>query len=611
VNFSMGPDGALYIADFYRLWVEHPNFVPEGQRGEQQWQEGSQHGRIWRVRRSGAPVSRAPALLDSADLAEWVKGLGHANGWVRDASQQWLVNRKDYSVHPLLKEEARKSTRAETRVLALHTLQILNGLDETNLLVALSDPHPRVRETAIQLGLPRLEGSEFLARRVLALVGDRDERVRMWVALAAARATENPRLEALGRLGRDSGTDGLIGLAVRAASSSRPWPVLEQLLWMESSALEPTALRLDFLEGLARDVGAVGPELDRQSLVRTLGNIPKARLGSRQVALAAGLIHGWQGSEVEFDSATFRSFTEGPESAALREELVAIARRELSAGGIRGLGASVRVMDLLGPSTGDSLLLELFRGELPAAVQQAAAGAWGGRPRGAAWQKVFDRWADHGLPARRMLASQVAGAQEALSPAAEALSKGRLGPGDLGATALAALRRRSDPQVVEWLSKVPGLDRPESRTTVLEQYKPALSLVGDPRQGKPHFSKLCASCHQLGGEGIPVGPDLKATAGRTPAILLSDILDPNAQVSADYVAYEVALNGGSELAGLVIGEGADGLTLRRAGVPDELIPRKDLRSVKASSRSLMPEGLEQGLSHQQMADLLAFIRDVK
>src|SRR5205085_1974485 len=94
VNLATGPDGALYIADFYRRWVEHPLYVPEKLRAGIDWRKGHEHGRIWRVRPKGTRPAATPRLRQAAP-AELVRRLGHPNGWWRDTAQRLLVERQD------------------------------------------------------------------------------------------------------------------------------------------------------------------------------------------------------------------------------------------------------------------------------------------------------------------------------------------------------------------------------------------------------------------------------------------------------------------------------------------------------------------------------------
>jgi putative heme-binding domain-containing protein len=146
------------------------------------------------------------------------------------------------------------------------------------------------------------------------------------------------------------------------------------------------------------------------------------------------------------------------------------------------------------------------------------------------------------------------------------------------------------------------------RATVLESYRPALALTGQPVRGAAIVSRLCLGCHSLQGQGQRVGPDLAGANARSPETLLQDILDPNRQIAPDYAAYEIIPKTGDSAVGLIVSETAQRLTLRHPGAPDSSWARSEIREIRATGRSLMPEGLEEGLSHQDVADLLSFLR---
>jgi putative heme-binding domain-containing protein len=105
-----------------------------------------------------------------------------------------------------------------------------------------------------------------------------------------------------------------------------------------------------------------------------------------------------------------------------------------------------------------------------------------------------------------------------------------------------------------------------------------------------------------------VGPDLSGIAGRAPEALLTDVLDPNREVAADYVAVTLATRHGQVVSGLLVEETASTLKLRRAQGIEESVLRSEIDELRSTGQSLMPEGLEQSISLQEMADLVAFLR---
>jgi putative heme-binding domain-containing protein len=147
------------------------------------------------------------------------------------------------------------------------------------------------------------------------------------------------------------------------------------------------------------------------------------------------------------------------------------------------------------------------------------------------------------------------------------------------------------------------------RQRVVERFAPALKLSGNRSTGAAAFGKNCLACHYLQGRGVRVGPDLSGISARPPEDLLVAILDPSRQVAPEYAAYEITLTDGETVTGLYASETETRITVRRPGVQDANIPRHQIRSLETTGKSLMPDGLETGMSQQDLADLLSFLRD--
>jgi putative heme-binding domain-containing protein len=181
---------------------------------------------------------------------------------------------------------------------------------------------------------------------------------------------------------------------------------------------------------------------------------------------------------------------------------------------------------------------------------------------------------------------------------------------------LAAASGSQRPEALAWVPPAPGrlvrLPPPvaidaASRAAVVEAYRSALSMAGDPRRGAVHVAARCLGCHYLQGRGQRVGPDLAGAASRSSETLLTDILEPSRQVAPDYSTYEVTPTNGEPVIALISGESATRITLRAAGAQDTSFARSEIREIRATGRSLMPDGLEQGLTPQDLADVMAFL----
>jgi putative heme-binding domain-containing protein len=146
-----------------------------------------------------------------------------------------------------------------------------------------------------------------------------------------------------------------------------------------------------------------------------------------------------------------------------------------------------------------------------------------------------------------------------------------------------------------------------SRASALERFLPSLNLTGSVAAGQKTFVARCASCHRLGGEGFSLGPDLASVRANGKEKLLTSILDPNREVAPQFASYTIETRDGESMAGIIASESATAVLLRQANGVEKETARKNIVTMQGQGQSLMPEGLEEGLSAQDMADLLEFI----
>ncbi|HEY1433722.1 MAG TPA: c-type cytochrome, partial [Thermoanaerobaculia bacterium] len=145
------------------------------------------------------------------------------------------------------------------------------------------------------------------------------------------------------------------------------------------------------------------------------------------------------------------------------------------------------------------------------------------------------------------------------------------------------------------------------RQKVIDVLGPAVLKGGDPARGKLVFKEQCAKCHTHSGEGGKVGPDLTGMAAHPKGELLINILDPSRSVEGNFVQYTLATADGRTLNGLLASESKNAVELVDAEGKSHQVLREEIEELKASKKSLMPEGFEKQINPEKIADLLAFL----
>jgi putative heme-binding domain-containing protein len=143
---------------------------------------------------------------------------------------------------------------------------------------------------------------------------------------------------------------------------------------------------------------------------------------------------------------------------------------------------------------------------------------------------------------------------------------------------------------------------------LIVRYRAVLDAPADATRGQAVFARECANCHRLGGAGHDVGPALVTVRARTPAEILEHILDPNREVSPHYLDYVVLQLDGNIQTGAIAAETPTSVTLRQPLGKQTTILRSEIETVTSSGKSLMPEGLDQKVTPDEMRDLIEFLR---
>ncbi|PYK99311.1 MAG: dehydrogenase [Verrucomicrobia bacterium] len=663
VQARTGPDGALWIVDMYRFVVEHPRWIPPDRLARLDVRAGDDKGRIYRVyprHKSLRPI-RNLSRLSAIELAA---ALETPNGTERDRIHLELLRRNDKTGLGSLTALSRTSGHPAVRLQALCVLDGLNALTPALLENALNDPDPAVRQHAIRLSEPFLSGDagvpagpvsankrpglegvaphdSHLGAALLQLLHDPDATVRYQLALSLGqwndpRSAEGAALlqllhdpdatvryqlalslgqwndprsaEALAQLLQSGLEDPWLRTAVVSSAPRFPAIILRSLLtdstdsparkWMIDQLIA-TAVGTDNRRALEQMLSALSPAQGKPAELwqfEALGSLLDAlnRHGRNLRSLSSA-------SSVEVGAAVARA-----------EQVVADARRAVREASVDE-ATRVAAVGLLGHDAGQldadlELLEQLLAPQAPPRLQTEALAALARTRSPKVPGLLLADWPHHSPSLRNAVLGTLSARDEWINRLLDAIEKGTIAASEISPAnrqrllkrGSEAIRRRAD----TLLSGNPSGNRGE----VLARYESALNLAADPARGEAVFAKVCSTCHAFGGQGHAVGPDLAAFRSKSPKDFLVAILDPNAAIEPRFINYQIETKDGRSLSGVVNAEAASSLTLVQGGGLEEKILRTDITEIKASNLSLMPEGLEQNMTPQDLADLIAYLK---
>jgi putative heme-binding domain-containing protein len=610
VNFTNAPDGTLHVLDMYRETIEHPWSIPDDIKQGLDLQSGRDRGRIYRLAPPGFRHAARPHL-GSAGIDELVAALQNPNSWWRDTAHRLIFERQDQRSAGLLRTLLRSRASdphagpplaSLARLHALWSLQGLRALTDQDMMVALGDPTAEVREHAIRLAELELGKSGPLLERVLALAEDEQIRVRGQVALSIGGLTDRRVVSALAAIARRDPTDPWIRAAVLTALPQHAVSLVEALAHGENAPL-PTVQRL------ATMVGAAGSDEEMRRVLRAIDPAgPSAFLATKRVRreVVIGLCEGLarKGRDLVGLVERIDPAASGWVSALIREAAALAADAQAPAAERL---QSIRLIGMNASERANRVLAGLLGPQQPQEVQLAAVEALGRVARPDTPGVLLAACKAASPEVRAAIVHQLLARGQWLRTLLDAISAGSLSPSDVPLSRRAILLNSADTSLRTRAYALFAREAPAARGEVLNRYRNALQLEADRDRGRLVARRVCMNCHRVRGEGIDVAPPLETIQHRSPEEVLTHVLDPNREVSPSYFEYVVTFKDGRVTSGAIAAETPTSIILRRGGGASETILRADIAELASTGKSLMPEGLENQVTQQEMADLIRFL----
>lgn len=628
VNLAVGPEGALYVVDMYREIIEDYSAIPRflQQQYVESMRNGFDKGRIWRIVYGDKPADRPPDLTQ-AKSDQLVPELASANVWRRLTAQRLLVERGDKTPLPALKELAHKGPSPQARLHALYTLAGLDALAPDIIEQAIADAHHGVRLHALKLAEPWLDKEPRVLAKALERIDDEHPKVRLQLACTLGASNSAQVLPALAKLAEADGQIPWVQAAILSSVPDRAGQLIG--LIAQSGGVNAQAL----LRPLAAVTGVRNREIEMAELLQLLADMTGEKAAPIQDKILTGLAEGLRRNQAK---KLLSPAAEKALAQLLKQATGDIQQKALQIAGLVKLNESADIRALrksavqtaldekkplkerlasLTSLAGASLtelapLQELFDARQPIDVQLAAVGLFGAGEGPEVVAILLKNWQKQSPRMQTAILDAICGRKERLPLVLDAIEKNVIDPSSLPAIRQTQLLESTDPAIRNRAKALLAARISDDRKQVLEKYQVALTLQRDSAKGKEVYEKQCMKCHQLNGKGFAVGPDMAASQNRPDESLLIDILDPSSVIVVGFRAYNVSTKNGKIFTGVLAAETATSITLRKEQGAEDTILRSDIEEMIASSKSLMPDGLEKEISPQDMANLIGYLRQV-
>jgi len=624
------PDGSLFVSDMYEYYIAH------GQHYQNQIDPTT--GRMYRLRDKDAKLE-TDTNLEGKTTTQLVALLGHPNKFHRTASLQLLAERRDPQAIALLDEQV-AADKGRGALGALWALSQFEVLSDARAAAALSHAYAPVRFWAM-----RFLGDKYGVNRGLGVPGVGSKGARNLPAVAFSHVLKRARIEPdaevrsqIASSARRLPTGQMLKLVTALASHDEDandayiplllWFALESHVTIDRDAVVGFAknpavwdrplVQQHLLPRLMRRFATEGRRADLLVCAQLLRLAPTP---AHSVHLMKGFEEAYRGRELaglpdELLQAMAASgkaplilrVRQG-DPVAIKESLALIANKKADA--TERLN-QLRVFGEVRHPEAQAALLAIADSAEAAPLRKAALislMSYGQSEVGIKAVTIVEKSAGEiRLTALALLASRAEWSQQLLA----AVKDGRVPANTVPRDMVERMRQHEPKQLQSLLAEFypvkPAAGVTDFIAKIADVEAKLKAGTGNPYAGEPIFMEKCAACHKLFFKGGKIGPELTAYQRDNLGTMLISVVNPNAEIREGFQYFSVTTNDGRSLSGFLVERDTQILVLRGLEGEDITVRQADVRQLTPMGRSLMPEGLLDGLDAQQLRDLFAYLR---
>lgn len=619
IDLVTGPDGALYVLDWYDQRASHLD-------PRDNWDRTN--GRVYKI------MYKDVKKLAPFDLAKWssadlVALNDRENDWWPDMARRILSERRDPAIASALRQSIVREKDPTRALRELWALDVSAAIDDELTLELLQHELPAVRTWTVRIIGNRGKLSDRLRDELeRQAVTTHDSAFRGQLASSCQRW---PASDALGILLKLASDDLVVG---DEHLPLQLWWATEKLMRTRSLEATPLArpesqnhpvIRDFLLERIARAAASNGGDSD---LLMCAEMLDHAASPAARDKLIDGLERGFEGQRHERVPESLEPpiarllATPRPSTTAIRLAIrlgyapayrLAVASLTNSKISENDRAALIEILGQIRNQNGLEALLALLRQTRSSSERGTILNALRGYSDLDTARAVLESYAELDDKNRDLARDIFCARKEWVAVLLDAIEKGQIPVKDVRLSQATRIAQWSDPTLTARIEKLwgrvpsPGSDAKKQRIAEVRGVLPE-GDKGDPARGKPVFVKNCAGCHRLFGDGGAIGPDLSGAERGDLDFLLTSLVDPSAVIRKEYQGQTLALKDGRILLGLIIEETDKSLTLVDSQQQKTTIAKSEIEQMKPSDVSVMPEGQLDKMPDNEIRDLFRYLQ---
>lgn len=636
VNFYIGPDGALYVIDYYRQHIEHPEWMSEEMIKSGTLYNGKDKGRIYRiVPKDGLPMDWMDVLKinELSDEELVTKSLDHPNIWHRRTAQRLLADRNSAASVEPLKKLVQNAKNPAAKVHALWLLEKMNKIDKSILDMALNDETAGVQENAIKIfekinddakkaGKPLLD-IEMLEK----LKSNKSPKVRYQLLCTLGNDDSEKASKLRFELFNNDAKDKWFGIAAISGANGNEIKLLNDFISFYSN--KEYKGNQDFLTYLSATIANKGSKEN----INTIFNIVETKPidNNAKAALIKGIAKLWEHKAPNYkitdeDKAkVLAMFKPNTSNELLKSVLLLLKTTGLPSKNTSNYFEMAQnwlndtkidnnrktiAIELLALQKQNSNILQfqnLVVNSKSDEIHLAAFEALAFSNPKATCKFSLENWPKLSSKIKSKATDLVILNESEITAFLKAIEIQKIPKTDILWPQMVSLMNYDKAAVRDYARKVLAID--ENRKVVVQKYLAALDLKGDAAKGQTIFQNTCSVCHILdNSKGNDFGPNLTSIKNRNPASILTEIINPNNSIADKFDQYTLHFKNKKTEIGIIKNQNTSSVTLRQMGGVETVFSKSDIDKIEKNTISAMPNGLENSISIQQMADLIAFIK---